>query len=64
MSSFGGKFLKLYFAWISPVPFCTILTQNIKWHKMFLFIDIFYSFNDPKLLWSHPVKSEIEWEKH
>ena len=29
-SSFDGKFLKLYFAWISPAPFFTILTQNIK----------------------------------
>ena len=27
MSSFNGKFLKLYFAWISPAPFCTILTK-------------------------------------
>ena len=33
MSSFDGKFLKLYFAWISPAHFCTILTHNIKWHK-------------------------------
>ena len=38
MSSFDGKFLKLYFAWISPAPFSTILTQNIKCHKNFLFM--------------------------
>ena len=35
MSSFDGKFFMLYFAWISPVPFCTILTQNINWHNFF-----------------------------
>ena len=35
MSSFDGKFLRSYFAWISPAPLCTILTQNIKWHKKF-----------------------------
>ena len=35
MSSFDGKFLKFYFAWISPAPFCTILTQNIKRHIFF-----------------------------
>ena len=64
MSSLDGKFLKLYFTWISPAPFCTILTQNIKWHKNFLFIEIFYSFEDPKLFRSHLVKSEKEWEKH
>ena len=64
MSSFDGKFLKLYFAWISPTPVCTILTQKIKWHKIFLFVVIFNSFKDPKLLWSHLFKSEKEWEKH
>ena len=64
MSSFDGKFLKLFFAWISPAPFCTILTQNIKQHKDFLFIGIFHSFKDPKLLLSHLVISEKEWEKH
>ena len=41
MSRFDGKFLKWYFAWISPAPFCTILTQNIKWHKKFLFMVYF-----------------------
>ena len=56
MSSFDGKFFKLYFAWISPAPFCTIFTQNIKWHKNFLFVVIFNSFKDPKLLWSHLFK--------
>ena len=64
MSSFDGKFLKLHFAWILPAPFCTILTQNIKWHKNFLFIGIFNYFKDPKLLYSHLVISEKEWEKH
>ena len=64
MSGFDGKFFKLYFALISPAPFCTILTQNIKWHKKFIFIGIFHSFKDPKLLWSHLVKSEKECEKH
>ena len=48
-SSFDGKFLKLYFAWILPAPFCTILTQNIKWHKNFLFVVIFNSLKDPQL---------------
>ena len=43
MSSFDGKFLNLYFAWILPAPFCTIVTQNIKWHKNFLFIGIYFS---------------------
>ena len=43
MSSLDGKFLKLYFTWILPAPFCTILTQTIKWHK--------HSTNIPWLLW-------------
>ena len=64
MSNFDVKFSKLYFAWISPAPFGTILTQTMKWHKNFLFIGIFHSFKDRKLLWSHLVKSEKEWEKH
>ena len=64
MSNFDGKFSKLYFAWISPAPFCTILTQNIKWHKKFLCIGIFHYSKDRKLLWSHLVKVEKEWEKH
>ena len=64
MSNFDGKFLKLYFSWISPAPFCTILTQNIKWHNIFFFICIFYTFKDLKFLWSHLIKSEKEWEKH
>ena len=60
ISSFGGKFLKLYFA-------CTLLynfdskykvTQNI------ILMGIFHSFKNPKLLWSRLVKSKKEWEKH
>ena len=51
MRSFEEKFLKLYFVWISPAPFCTILTQNTKFHKKILFIGIFHFFKDPKLLW-------------
>ena len=64
MGSFDGKFLKLYFAWISLTPFYTILTQIMKWHKNFLFMGIFHSYKNPQLLWSHLVKSEKEWEKH
>ena len=33
MGSFDGKFLKLYFAWISLAPSYTFLTQNMKWHN-------------------------------
>ena len=64
MSSFDGKIFKLYFARISPTPFCTILTQNIKLNKNFLFICMFISLKDPKLLWSHSDESEKEWKKH
>ena len=35
ISSLDEKFIKLYFAWVSLAPFCTIVTQNIKWHKNF-----------------------------
>ena len=44
ISSFDGKFMKLYFAWVSLAPFCMILTQFIKWPKNFLFIGIFHSY--------------------
>ena len=63
MISFVEKLLKLYSAWNLPAPFCTILTQNIKSHKNFLFIDIFHCFKYPKLLWSHLVKSENRMRK-
>ena len=35
------------FAWISPAPFCTILTPNIKSHRNFLFIGIIDYCKDP-----------------
>ena len=60
MSSFDGKLLKLYFARTILYEF----NSCIKWHKHFLFIDLFRSFEDSKLLWSHLVKSEKESEKH
>ena len=45
MSSFDVKLLKLYFSWISPAPFCTILTPNIKSHKIFHLSLYLISFN-------------------